>query len=79
MTGLYRMQVATHMLAFRNLGYNLSWGEDKAYGAGPLWVLAPLSYNKGSNSTGGEIMEIRSAMLRTATDFIIKSLAGMHY
>lgn len=64
---------------FQEFGVQFVMGEDKAYGAGPLWVLAPLSYNKGSNSTGGEIMEIRSAMLRTATDFIVKSLAGMHY
>lgn len=65
---------------FQEFGVQLVMKEDKGpYNIGPLWIWTPLSYTKSTNSTGGEIMEVQSVMLRTPTDYSIKSAAGMHY
>ena len=65
---------------FLEFGVQLVMAEDKGpYNVGPLWIWTPLSYSKSTNSTGGEIMEVQSVMLRTPTDYPIKSAAGMHY
>lgn len=65
---------------FQQFGVPMVMGKDKGpYYAGPLWILTPLSYSKTKSSTGEDMLEVRSAMLQTATDFFIKALAGMHY
>ncbi len=65
---------------FQQYGVPMVMGEDKGpYNAGPLWIWNPLTYKNAKNDTGGDILEIRSVMLRTPTTFFIEAAAGMHY
>ncbi len=72
---------ASHTRArFQQYGVPMVMGEDKGpYNIGPLWIWTPLSYKNAKNETGGDIVEIRSVMMRTPADYGIKAAAGMHY
>jgi hypothetical protein len=49
------------------------------YNAGPLWIYNSLKYTKATNSTGGAIIEVSSAILCTPDHYYVKAAAGMHY
>ena len=71
---------ATTLGRFKKLGEPLVFGKDKGpYNIGPLWIYNPLEYNRITNNQGETVVEIRSPMLRTPTDFFIKEIAGFHY
>ena len=74
-------KAGSHTLArFKQYGVPMVMGKDKGpYNVGPLWIWTPLSYDNIKNGTGQDILEIRSVMLRTPTDFYVKAAAGMHY
>jgi hypothetical protein len=64
---------------FQMVGVGMVMGEDKGSYIFPHWMLVPLSYNKGKNETGGEIIEVVAAMMRTPVDYFIKPFAAMHF
>lgn len=66
---------------FEKLGQKLVFGEDLGpYNAGPLWIWDPLKYKSMKDpTTGREVEEIRSPMMRTPTDYIVSAAAGFHY
>ena len=49
------------------------------YNAGPLWIYNSLKYTKAKNSTGGDIIEVSSAILCTPDHYYVQGAAGMHY
>ena len=65
---------------FQKFGEPYVMGDDEdPYNIGPVWILNPLKYKKTVGSTGNDVVEIRSPMLRTPLDFYIKVIAGFHY
>ncbi len=65
---------------FEKYGVAMVMGEDKGpYNVGPVWIWDPLSYSKTKSSSGDDVIEVRSVMMRTPSDYGIKAAAGMHY
>ena len=65
---------------FYQYGVPMVMGEDLGpYNNGAIWIWTPLRYTDAKNSTGGDIVEIRSGTLRTPIDYILKGFAGMHF
>lgn len=65
---------------FMKYGVPMVMGEDKGpYNVGPIWIWDPLSYTKTKSSSGEDVIEVRSVMMRTPMDYTIKAAAGMHY
>ena len=68
------------VMRFQKFGEPYVMGEDEGpYNAGPLWIWDPLRYHKTQNSSNDDIIEIRSPMMRTPTDYFLKPAAGFHY
>ena len=79
---LFAMNAASNKTVerFKNLGQNLTFGEDLGpYNAGPLWIWDPLKYKTVTDSKGRQVVEIRSPMMRTPTDYPVELAAGFHY
>ncbi len=65
---------------FTKYGVPMVMGEDKGpYNVGPIWIWDPLSYTMSKSVSGEDVMEVRSVMMRTPSDYAIKAAAGMHY
>ena len=64
---------------FQMVGVAMVMDQDRGSYIFPHWMLVPLSYNKGKNETGGEIIEVQAAMMRTPVDYFIKPFAAMHF
>jgi hypothetical protein len=65
---------------FKQSGTPYVIGPDKGpYSGGPTWIWNPLSFVNKKDASGQAIVEIRSPMMRTPTDFKIKLSAGFHY
>ena len=70
----------TTVARFQKHGEPYVMGEDEGpYNAGPLWIWDHLKYKKTVNSSGDDVIDIRSPMMRTPLDFYIKVSAGFHY
>lgn len=37
--------------------------DEGPYNNGGIWIYKPMSYTKGTNATGGEVIEVRSLVL----------------
>ena len=65
---------------FNKYGVPMVMGDDQGpYNVGPVWIWDPLSYKKIKSSSGQDVIEVRSVMMRTPKDYSIKAAAGMHY
>lgn len=61
-------------------GEYMTMGEDRGpYNSGPAWLWTSLDFTETKNSTGGAVLEVQSAILKTPTDFYVTVTAGMHY
>ncbi len=70
----------TALERYKKLGQELTFGDDLGpYNAGPLWIWDPLKYKTVTNSDGKKVIEIRSPMMRTPTDYPVELAAGFHY
>lgn len=71
---------STTLARFKKYGVPMVMGEDKGpYNVGPVWIWDPLSYKKTKSSSGEDVIEVQSVMMRTPSDYSIKAAAGMHY
>jgi hypothetical protein len=62
---------------YDQFGQKLSVGQDQGpYNAGPLWIWTDMKYEDNSDKT---TMTLKSAMMRTPTDYFISAAAGFHY
>jgi len=62
---------------YDQFGQKLTVGDDQGpYNIGPLWIFTSMKYEDNSDKT---ILSLKSAMMRTPTDFLIASAAGCHY
>ena len=67
----------TAIARYNRYGKKLMIGDDLGpYNAGPLWIWHYLSYVDNANKTQ---TTVQSPMMRTPSDYFIKSAAGFHY
>lgn len=67
---------------YKNIGEIMEMGADKGpYNAGPLWIWTYMEYDEvdDSSANGGKMLEVKSAMMKTPTDYAISAAAGFHY
>jgi len=58
-------------------GQKLTVGPDQGpYNAGPLWIWTDMKYEDNADQT---VLTLKSAMMRTPTDYGIQAAAGFHY
>jgi len=58
-------------------GVQLVTGDDMGpYNEGPLWIWTLMNYTKSEDGTQ---MVVKSPMMRTPTNYLVKSAAGFHY
>ena len=69
----------TTVMRFQKFGEPYIMGEDKGPYSEEVWVWDPLDYHKTQNSSGDDIVEVSSPMMRTSKDYILPDLAGQHY
>ncbi|CDW91318.1 UNKNOWN [Stylonychia lemnae] len=62
---------------YDQFGQKLVVGDDQGpYNAGPLWIWTNMIYEDNSDKT---TLTLKSAMMRTPTDYLISAAAGFHY
>jgi hypothetical protein len=65
---------------YKQFGVQMMMGSTEGpYNNGGIWIYKPMSYTTVKNSTGGDVLEVRSLVLKTDVHFILKGFAGMHF
>ena len=65
---------------FQKYGVQMIMGEDEGpYNEGPLWIWKPLDYKTSKDSSGRQVLTVRSIMMKTPINYPIAAAAGMHY
>ena len=65
---------------YKEFGVQMIMGSDEGpYNNGAIWIYMPMSYSVVKNSTGGDVLDVQSLVLKTDVHYILKGFAGMHF